>query len=87
MRSPFSFSEIKIIDVFRNALRDKLPTNEFEKKVKIMISSYEQAKNYNISLEVLKNDLENLKKERSKIDAKIMFLEEQIKLIKGGSLK
>lgn len=84
---PEDNSEIKIIDVFRNALRDKLPTNEFEKKVKIMISSYERAKNYNISLEVLKNDLENLKEERSKIDAKIMFLEEQIKLIKGGSLK
>ena len=74
----------KIIDVFRYNLERLSPDNELYKKLKIMVNSYDHVIDHNVSLEILKRDVEELKLERSKLDEKIKNLEEQIAAIRGG---
>ena len=80
-------TDARIIDVFRGELGNKEPKSGFEKKLKIMISSYEHSKDHNVSLGALKRELEALRDKRSKIDVQISSLEEQIAAIEKGAVK
>lgn len=84
---PENNTNAKIIDVFRYAFDNMTINDELYKKIKIMINSYDHVIDNNVSLEILKHDVEELKKERSELDKKIRHLEEQIVAISGGLVR
>ncbi len=76
--------EYKVADVFHFAVGNRIPTSDFERKIKICLDSYNRSKDHNISLDILKQDLSALQEERNQLEEKIKKLEEKIANLSKG---